>query len=78
MTTWNIGLDSWIIQDGNYPDFTAGDERRFALEFAPKKVSLDSSKHVHTEHISGARYRFAGEVLFVGAYFGLFGRSKVC
>jgi hypothetical protein len=27
-------VDSWIIQDGNYPDFAVGDEARFALEFA--------------------------------------------
>jgi hypothetical protein len=28
-----IGLNSWIIQDGNYPDISVGDQRDFALEF---------------------------------------------
>jgi hypothetical protein len=28
-----VGLSAWIIQDGNYPDFAAGDVSAFALEF---------------------------------------------
>lgn len=31
---WTIGLATWIIQDGNYPDFKVGDERWFAIEFS--------------------------------------------
>ena len=30
---WNIGLSAWIIQDGNYPDFTVGDIVEFAVEY---------------------------------------------
>lgn len=30
---WWIGLDSWVIQDGNYTDFAVGQTRQFALEF---------------------------------------------
>lgn len=30
---WNIGLSAWIIQDGNYPDFAAGQTAEFAVEF---------------------------------------------
>jgi hypothetical protein len=30
---WMVGLASWVIQDGNYPHFTAGEQSRFALEF---------------------------------------------
>lgn len=33
MTTWNIGLESWIIQDGNQPDFRQGQLAEFALFF---------------------------------------------
>lgn len=29
-----IGLDSWIIQDGNYGEFTCGDICAFALEYS--------------------------------------------
>jgi hypothetical protein len=32
-TSWDIGLNSWIIQDGNYPDFEAGQIAEFAVEF---------------------------------------------
>lgn len=28
-----IGLDVWVLQDGNYPDFVTGQQTRFALEF---------------------------------------------
>jgi hypothetical protein len=27
---WEIGLSSWIIQDGNYADFKAGQQAEFA------------------------------------------------
>lgn len=30
---WNIGLSAWIIQDGNYPDFAAGEVVEFAVEY---------------------------------------------
>lgn len=30
---WNISLDSWIIQDGNYPDLIRGQTAEFAVEF---------------------------------------------
>jgi hypothetical protein len=32
-STWNIGLAAWIIQDGNYPDFVAGETAEFAIEY---------------------------------------------
>jgi len=28
-----VGLSSWIIQDGNYGDFSRGERAAFALEF---------------------------------------------
>jgi hypothetical protein len=30
-----VGLSSWIIQDGNYPDFDRNQQTAFALEFYP-------------------------------------------
>jgi hypothetical protein len=30
---WWIGLDGWVLQDGNYTDFAVGQVRQFALEF---------------------------------------------
>jgi hypothetical protein len=38
-----IGLASWIIQDGNYPDFAVGDMRNFALEFYAKPFKVSGS-----------------------------------
>ena len=60
-----LGLASWIIQDGNYPDFSTGDQRRFALEFSTEILSPSGSKEPYVEHVSGARYAFAAKVVFV-------------
>ena len=38
-----IGLASWIVQDGNYPDFAVGDERSFALEFYANPHAVSNS-----------------------------------
>lgn len=35
----HVGLSSWIIQDGNYGEFTAGGAYRFALEFYPVELA---------------------------------------
>jgi len=32
-STWNIGLAAWIIQDGNYPEFVAGETVEFGVEY---------------------------------------------
>ena len=32
-----IGLDRWVLQDGNYTDFAVGDRRQFALEFGYRR-----------------------------------------
>lgn len=34
---WWIGLDGWVLQDGNYPDFVTGERRRFAVEFGYRR-----------------------------------------
>jgi hypothetical protein len=36
MEKWLFGLDAWVIQDGNYPDFTRGQKAEFAIEFEPQ------------------------------------------
>jgi hypothetical protein len=28
----SLSLDSWIVQDGNYPDFESGQQAQFAVE----------------------------------------------
>jgi hypothetical protein len=34
---WWIGLDGWVLQDGNYTDFVTGERRQFALEFGYRR-----------------------------------------
>ena len=34
-----VGIDSWIIQDGNYPDFQVGEQYRTAFEFYQPQLS---------------------------------------
>ena len=38
MNNWIVGLSSWIIQDGNCPDFVRGQRASFALEFYSKQA----------------------------------------
>ena len=35
---WLIGLSAWIIQDGNYGDFSVGQRAEFALEFYAREA----------------------------------------
>jgi len=62
----HVGISSWIIQDGNYPDFEVGQIRDFALEFGLIKVRstflLPVSKSLR--HIEAAVYEFEGELVF--------------
>jgi hypothetical protein len=54
-STWDIGLAAWIIQDGNYPDFEAGQTAEFAVVFwvaegIPTPVSDRSVSARNLEH----------------------------
>jgi hypothetical protein len=56
-------LDSWIIQDGNYGDFSIGDTARFALEFFGQ-LQVSSTSFTKMEHIEGGRYRVNAKVTY--------------
>jgi hypothetical protein len=61
----HIGLSSWIIQDGNYGDFTVGQQTKFALEFyLPHDLQGAPDGPAASEHITGSRYRVRGRVVF--------------
>ncbi len=63
---FHIGLSSWIIQDGNYPDFEVGRDYEFALEFGLSEVcTATSSKSNSLRHIEGSEYDFNGKLVFV-------------
>jgi hypothetical protein len=64
----SIGLSSWIIQDGNYPDFKKGDTASFALEFyAPAELAVapDSGQVTALEHLRDSTYQIRGKVAHV-------------
>lgn len=43
MDSLHIGVSSWIIQDGNYPDFRIGDALNIALQFHPYRICESKS-----------------------------------
>ena len=63
--TWEIGLSSWIIQDGNYPDFTVGQLAEFALEFYPTRVHLRESTAKLAKRLGAAKYEINGEIVYL-------------
>jgi len=65
MQTVFIGLDSWIIQDGNYGDFRVGEEARFALEFYPYRTSPAAGHDHQMIRQSGCRYRCQARYAFL-------------
>jgi hypothetical protein len=66
MQTLQVGLSSWIIQDGNYEDFEVGREYRFALEFYAPHIAISKSQ----VDVSGltplgnAKYKGVGSVIY--------------
>ncbi len=66
-TEWYIGLENWVLQDGNYTDFAVGQHRQFALELgyarsAPLQAS-ESSERTVTYTGRGSWYAVRGELL---------------
>src|SRR5262245_42421183 len=67
METFQIGLASWIIQDGNYADFSVGQDTQFALEFHPYSLTLAQAEKCTVNPIGPARYLIHGRVDFIHA-----------
>lgn len=64
MRQWRIGLDSWIIQDGNYPDLAAGQIAEFALEFYFREAAVVTEPtQPNLEPVQDAEYLVRGEVV---------------
>jgi hypothetical protein len=63
--SWNVGLDSWILSDGNYPLFSEGDDVEFALEFYSQDFSHSSSPTISAELLKDGRYRVNAEVVYL-------------
>ncbi|SEE90105.1 hypothetical protein [Ruania alba] len=61
---WWIGLDAWIIQDGNYGDFSSGDRAEFALEFFPMGDVLPrDSSSISAVHLGDDVYDIVARVV---------------
>jgi hypothetical protein len=54
-TEWYIGLENWVLQDGNYTDFAVGQRRQFALEF-----SYDRSARLQLSEATERTARYSG------------------
>lgn len=63
---YSIGLDSWIIQDGNYDDFEAGKDYLFAVEFYSKSIQRSEKRGAVCTHLFSGLHRIEAEVVFTG------------
>ncbi len=62
----HIGLSSWIIQDGNYGDFSVGQRTKFALEFnALEELRAAAEGPPTAKHLGASRYHVRACVAFV-------------
>ena len=60
-----IGIDPWVIQDGNYPDFVTGQRAEFALEFASRSGlrRLDGTHEAKVRWIEDCDYEVTARVV---------------
>jgi len=62
---WEIGLSSWIIQDGNYGDFATGQIAEFALEFYSEDYRQTELRTKLCTKLGAAKYAIIGEVTYL-------------
>jgi hypothetical protein len=62
---WKIVLSSWIVQDGNYDDFEAGQHREFALEFYSEAYRKSEVREKSAESLGAGKYKIVGEVVYL-------------
>ena len=61
----DIWLSSWIIADGNYADFDAGETRKFAVEFwSPSYMSKTSESVASLQQVDNYSYIATGRIAF--------------
>jgi hypothetical protein len=65
MQKLSIGVDSWIIQDGNYDDFAVGEARKFALEFSGKQLTSSQTKERSALLLKTSIYKVSAQVVYV-------------
>lgn len=66
MEPWHLSIASWVIQDGNYPDFTKGQRDEFAVEFnAPEDLARRPGGGRRAKHESAGWYSIEATVAAV-------------
>jgi hypothetical protein len=62
---WSIGLEGWIIQDGNYDDFVVASRPEFAVEFwASNEVTDATGASLRAEHVDNDWYDITAQVIY--------------
>ena len=64
MTTWSIWLDAWVIQDGNYPDFTRGQTAEFAVQLLSDNIRASSQKTMLVRALGKHDYKVTAQVVY--------------
>jgi hypothetical protein len=64
MESLSVGVEGWIIQDGNYGDFTVGQKAQFALEFYPHSLKSSDRKCPAATNLKGSLYQVCGQVVY--------------
>ncbi|WP_156966207.1 hypothetical protein [Paraburkholderia bannensis] len=59
-----VGLNSWIIQDGNYGEFRCGDSCRFALEFGGSALIPSDETTTRCQYKGTSEYDVVAKVIF--------------
>jgi hypothetical protein len=65
---WTVGIQAWVIQDGNYDEFLVGRRYDFQVEGLPLMVEQSEVGEVpQVRHVERGRHEFSGAVLkFLG------------
>lgn len=64
MATLYAGVDAWMIQEGNLPEFSVGQCVRLGLMFAPRHVEPSPRPERKMVHLGGCCYHLRGRVRF--------------
>lgn len=58
------GVDAWMIQEGNLPEFVVGQSVRLALMFVPRHVEAAQRRARSMAHLGSCCYHLRGRVRF--------------
>ncbi|WP_152601819.1 hypothetical protein [Burkholderia paludis] len=64
MTELTVGLNAWIIQDGNYEDFKRGESYALALEFGGSALAPSDERAMRCAPNGDCRYNVVAQVIF--------------